>query len=156
MIAKAPFRHIAAVFFLLGLSSCSFVRSSDVGKVTGPIGGSVNGSEIRGTPRDAAILGDLLKRLNGDTIAAALNEEDQHLMGTQAFVALDQEADDKTTTWRNARTKHHGSFNASTTWKTSDNIQCRRFTNMIYVKDGESRSSGTACRMQDGKWAITG
>lgn len=156
MNTKTPFRHIVTAFCLLGLSSCAFVKNSDVGKVTGPVGGSVTGSEISGAPRNAATLGGLLMQLNGDNIAAALSEEDQHLMGTLAFIVLDQEADDKTRTWRNPRTKHNGSFNASTTWKTSDNIQCRRFTNMIYVNDGESRTSGTACRLRDGLWVVTG
>lgn len=156
MIAKFPFRHIAATVCILGLSSCDFVKNSDVGKVTGPIGGSVNGSEVSGAPRDTVALGGLLRQLNGDKVAAALNEEDLHLMGTMAFIVLDQVADDKTRTWRNKRTRHHGSFNASTTWKTSDNIQCRRFTNLIYVEDNESRSIGTACRMRNGLWTVTG
>lgn len=151
-----PFRHITAALCLLGLSSCAYVKNADVDQVTGPVGGSVTGSEVSGAPRDAATFGNLLMQLNGDEIAAALNEEDRHLMGTLAFVVLDQVADDKTRTWRNKRTRNHGSFNAGSTWKTSDNIQCRRFTNMIYIKDGESRVNGSACQMRDGTWTVTG
>lgn len=161
MNAKSPFRRIAAIvsvsgLCLLGLSSCTYVKSADVDKVTGPVGGSINGSEVSGAPRDEAILGGLLKRVNGDNIAALLNEEDQHLMGTLAFIVLEQEADEKVRTWRNRRTKHHGSFSVSSSWMTSADIECRRFTNMIYVENTESQANGTACRLQDGIWAVTG
>lgn len=156
MNASFPFQRATLLLCLIGLSACSFIKNADVGKVTGPTGGSVVGSEVPGAPRNAALFGGILGRINGDDVISQLTEDDRYLMGTLALVTLDQEADLKTRTWRNKSTKHHGSFNAETTWKTSDNVQCRRFTNMIYIEETESQASGTACLQRDGTWSLAG
>lgn len=156
MNARSSLRHVAAVASLLLVSACLYVKNDEVNKVTGPVGGSVTGSEVLGEDHDLAVLGHLLSRVNGDNIADALNDEDLTLMTALALSVLDHGADDHADTWRNRHSRHHGSFVAMTTWSTSDRIMCRRFTNTIYIDQSESRSNGTACRQRDGTWAIMG
>ncbi len=156
MNARTSLRHIAAVASLLVVSACLYVRGDEVGKVTGPIGGSVTGSEVLGEDQDLAVLGQLLGRVNGDNIADALNNEDLVLMTALALSVLDHGADDHADTWRNRHSRNHGSFVARSTFSTSDRIICRRFTNTIYIDQSASRSNGTACRQRDGTWAIMG
>lgn len=156
MNAKSSLRHLAAVASLLLVSACLYVKNDEVDKVTGPVGGSVTGSEVLGEDYDLPILGQLLARANGDDIADALNDEDLTLMTALALSVLDHGADDHADTWRNRYSRHHGSFVAMTTWSTPDRIICRRFTNTIYIDQSTSRSNGTACRQRDGTWAIMG
>lgn len=156
MNARSSLRHVAAVASLIFVSACVYVKSDEVGKVTGPVGGSVTGSEVLGEDHNLATLGQLLGRISGDNITDALNNEDLTLMAALALSVLDHGADDHADTWRNRHSRHHGSFIAISTWSTSDRIICRRFTNTIYVDQSETRSNGTACRQRDGTWAIMG
>jgi surface antigen len=156
MITRSLLKTVAAGLVALGLSACTFVWDKNANDVTGPVGGSVVGSQRAANNRDGAALGALLERVNGKGASVHLNDKDRQLMGTMAFIVLDQEADGNVRTWRNKLTKNHGSFSAQTTWNTSDNLQCRRFINMIIVKDTESRGSGTACRQDDRTWAVAG
>lgn len=156
MITKSLLRTVAVSLVALGLSACTFVWDKNANKITGPVGGSVSGSQRTTVNRDGTALGALLERMNGQGGSVHLNDKDRQLMGIMAFIVLDQEADGRVRTWRNKLTKNHGSFSVQSTWNTSDNLECRRFTNMIIVKDTESRGSGTACRQGDGTWAVTG
>lgn len=156
MIAKTCIRHLATACVLVLVSACSFVRDADINKIRGPIGGAVTGSEVSGAERNVALLGSLLERINGDEVWGTLNDEDRRLMGALAFIVLDHGADGHTEPWRNPGSRNHGTFTAHTTWRTSDEVECRRFTNMIHVAKTESRESGTACRQRDGTWAVVG
>ena len=156
MNARSYFRHAAVVASLVFISACGYLGGARTGKVTGPVGGAVTGSEIFGEDPELAVTGHLLGQVNGDRVYQALNEKDLKLMSSLALTTLNHGADNKIETWRNGRSRHHGSFVASSTWGTSDRIECRRFINIIYVDETESRASGTACRQRDGTWAIMG
>lgn len=156
MNAGAYFRRTAVVASLVFISACGYLGGSRGGKVTGPVGGAITGAEVFGEDPELAVMGHLLGQVNGDRVYRVLNEKDLKLMSTLALATLNHGADNKIKTWRNGRSRHHGSFVASITWRTSDQIVCRRFINTIYVDETESRASGTACRQRDGTWAIMG
>lgn len=156
MNARSCFRHVAAIASLVLVSACTFVSDAEVARVSGAIGGSVTGSEVSRSDRDPAVLGALLSRINGDEVDEALVDEDKRLMAELVFVVLDHGADGDNKTWRNRYSRHHGSFTAHSTWRTSESVECRRFTNTIYVGEVESRANGTACRQRDGTWSVMG
>lgn len=156
MNAKSHLHTSAAVAIILLTAACEYVRAADVDKISGPVGGSVTGSEALSQDQDPAVIGRLLGQMSGVTINNALDDKDLGIMSALALSVLNHGADDRIETWRNGRSRHHGSFVAMSTWSTPDRIECRRFTNTIHVGKAESRATGTACRQRDGTWTIMG
>ena len=156
MNAKLQLRTAATIAAICITTACAYVRGSDADEVTGPVGESVTGSEVAGKAQDPSTLGRLLGRMAESNINQALNDRDLALMSRLAHSVLDHGADDRSKSWRNGRSRHYGSFVAMSTWRTSDRVECRRFTNTIHVGKTESRASGTACRLRDGTWTIMG
>lgn len=156
MNGKSCIRNfVAATSFVLA-SACTYVSDAEVARVTGPIGGAVTGSEISAGDQDDVAFGVLLGRVNDLEPAYILDGRDYRLMVKLALSILNHGADGKNRTWRNRHTQHHGSFTAHSTWRTAEGVECRRFTNTIYVGQSESRANGTACRQRDGTWAVMG
>jgi surface antigen len=150
-------RYITQIFaggLCLLTSACVDMSHSEVGRIFGAIGGAVIGSEVSGGDRDAMIIGGLLGSYVGGKIGQELDEQDTMYMSEVVFFVLDHGADGYSKSWRNGRNRHYGHFSVHSTYRTSGNVKCRRFTNTIYVSKHPRRSAGTACRHPRGTWSI--
>ena len=154
MFSKPTISKIAALFMALSTTACVDATHAEVGRVIGAIGGAIIGSELSGGERDAMIIGGILGAYIGGHIGEDLDYEDERMMSDVVIFVLDHGADGYSKSWRNGHSRHYGHFTAHSTYRTSDRVECRRFTNTIYTSRQPRRSSGTACRHRAGNWSI--
>lgn len=154
MNSKRYITQFFAGIVCLSASACVDMSHSEVGRVFGAIDGAVIGSEISDGDRDAMIIGGLLGSFIGGEIGHELDEQDTMYMSDAVFFVLDHGADGYSKSWRNGRSRHYGHFTAHSTHRTADHVECRRYTNTVYVSKHPRRSVGTACRHPSGTWSI--
>lgn len=136
------------------LTGCVNATQAEVGRILGGISGAIIGSEISDGDTGAIILGGFLGAYLGGEIGASLDEEDHRLMSMAVIFVLDHGGDGYSKSWRNRHTHHYGHFTAHSTYRNAQHVECRRFTNTIFVGNHPHRRNGTACRQRDGNWSI--
>lgn len=138
-----------------GLAACANDRGSNetIGTIAGGVLGAVVGSQFgSGTGQVAATAaGTLLGAWVGGSVGRSLDADDRKEAALNDQQALDTNADGETSSWSNPDSGASGSMTPVDSFQTAGG-DCRAYEKMVRV-DGEiEKTTGTACRNDDGLW----
>ena len=107
------------------------------------------------TPAKKALIA-LFVIVVGGTLGAELDEQDRMHAQTAASDALENAEEGESVSWANPESGNEGSYTPTETYKTSEGLTCREFSQTVEVDGEEEETQGTACKQPDGTWHIVG
>ena len=133
------------------------IKKSDIGTLTGAVGGAWLGSNVgKGKGQIAAIAaGTLLGAALGNSIGASLDKADMAYYNTVSQDTLENAKTGNEVAWRNPDTGTSGTITPVRTYQeVASQRHCREYQQTITVGGNTETGFGTACRQPDGRWKI--
>ncbi len=154
-------KTLAVVLLAGALAGCQTrdgdqgLSKSDLGGLTGAIGGAILGSNIGGgTGNIAAIAGGtLLGAFIGSEIGASLDRADLNYHHQTQLRALEHNRSGVASSWRNPDSGASGTITPTRTYNEGG-VYCREYSDTIKIGGRSERAYGRACRQPDGSWRI--
>ena len=151
----------ASAFSQQSLAECNEQNTGGgeiLGTLAGAAIGGLLGSQIgSGTGNSVAIgAGVVAGGLLGNRLGQSLDCQDQQYHQQTTQNALETQKTGQSSSWVNPDSGHSGEVTPTRTYTTSEGQACRDFTQTIYVDGEYEEVEGTACRQDDGSWAVTG
>ncbi|MDP1626854.1 RT0821/Lpp0805 family surface protein [Parvibaculum sp.] len=131
------------------------ISKQSVGTVGGAVAGGLAGSQIGGGSGRlwATGAGVLLGALIGSEIGKSLDRADQAYMGQTTYNALETGKSGQPVQWRNPDSGHYGTVTPQPAYQQAG-LQCREYSQTVYIDGKSQQAYGTACRQPDGSWQI--
>jgi surface antigen len=147
---------ILAAGLSVGLAACAansgpkeaggtVVGAATGGLIGNAIGGAT-GNRLAGTVIGAAVGG-----IVGNRIGASLDDEDRRRAYAAQIQALETGPSGAPVAWRNPDSGRYGNVVPGPGY-LANGVNCRPFTETIYVDGAPQMARGTACRNPDGTW----
>ena len=142
------------------LSACAETQNNpkqSIGAILGAGLGALVGSQVGdGKGKLIAVaLGALGGAFAGSQLGQALDDVDRLKASQAQQVALENNKDGVSSSWKNPNTGHSGSVTpTSTTRKEGSDEDCREYEHEIVIDDRKEIVKGTACRKADGSWRV--
>lgn len=149
---------IAGVF----LAGCESLggKKQTTGTILGAASGAYVGSRFgKGSGQlVATAIGTLIGAQIGSAIGKNMDDNDRRMAGNTAVNALENQPDNRVSTWRNPNNDHRGEFVVTRTSENrSTNVVCRDYTHTVVIDGQKEKVYGRACRdMRDsrGSWYL--
>ena len=146
---------LAGVLFNTGCSEGDFNKQR-MGTLMGAGLGALAGSHIGGGEGRvlATVVGAGLGGYMGRQIGISLDKADALYYQKSLNSSLEYNSMGITSTWRNPDSGNYGKITPKATY-ANDGLNCREFTQEIFIGGKKHEAFGKACRMNDGSWKIT-
>jgi surface antigen len=143
---------IASTLLIVGCADGNFNKQK-TGTLVGAGMGALAGSYIsKGNPL-ATVVGAGLGGYLGKEVGLSLDKADALYYQKSLNNSLEYNPTGITSTWRNPDSGSHGKITPKATY-AEDGLNCREFTQEIFVGGKRQEAFGRACRMSDGSWKL--
>ena len=147
----------------IGLAGCSAdetgrVFGQAVGAATGAVAGGYLGNQIgSGIAKTIATsVGAAMGAYFGSKLFDELAAPDRERAAVAQADALESAASNTPVPWRNPDASVKGEVTVQSAKTVGDQYPCREFTHVIDTAGKPIQANGTACRADDGSWAVLG
>jgi len=145
---------ITIVMLGLVLTACSTNtqrENTGIGAVTGAVVGGLAGSAIGGGAGKVVAIG--AGAIIGALVGAEVGKSMQSSDSTKTYNALNSNATNQTTKWKNKNTGATYTVTPTTGRMTMNgNSNCREYRTTAVINGKKQQMYGTACRQTDGTW----
>jgi surface antigen len=154
----------AALFVATALAGCAGNPENgtgpreNTGTLLGAVAGGLIGSQFGGRAGDqvaAGLAGAAIGGLIGNRIGASMDDEDRRRAYAAEMEALERGPSGAPVGWRNPDSGRYGSVVPGPAYARAG-VQCRQYTQTIYIDGQPQTERGTACRNPDGTWTAQG
>jgi surface antigen len=163
MRATKARRVVSALLVVAVLAACAQMQSAEQGiennpkAVLGSLGGAAVGGLLAaalGGKGGVVVASALAGALIGGYVGHKLDAKDKQMAAQAATLAFERNASGQPSVWNNPDTGNHGQVVPTHTYQLASGQYCRQYTQTIWVGNEPEKSSGTACRQQDGSWQV--
>ena len=136
------------------LAACSSGASVQTGAIPGANPETVVGSPVAtgsGEPTIGAVEGGLM----GSDVGESLNDADREVALKAEYEALEYGRPGQSAQWQARKGDNRGEIKVGTTYQVN-RLDCREYTNNIWIGGRLRVVHGTACRQPDAAWRIVG
>lgn len=157
-------KFVSAIFMIGFLAACSqngepdsIFNKQNAGALIGGAGGAFIGSQIGDGNGQmvATAVGGVLGALLGSHLGKSLDESDRQMIGHTTQSTLETVPSYEPTQWRNPDSGHYGEVSAGPVYQ-NNGMDCRPYTQTIFVDGRAETARGRACRQNDGTWKVIG
>jgi len=136
-----------------GVMQGGTMNKEDVGTAAGAIAGGVAGYQFGGGAGQAVatVGGALLGGMLGKSVGRSMDNADRVAYDDASYYALEN---GRSQSWNNPHNGNRGTFVPKRGYHDNYGRYCREYTQTIYVDGRRHNGYGTACRQDDGTWAI--
>ena len=160
---KNLYRLFVVLFLASSLTACQTpggqgggVSKQTGGTLIGGIAGGLLGAQVgKGSGRLIATgVGALAGALVGGSVGQTLDQYDQAMMQKSSHQALEFSPAGRAVEWNNPDSGNSGTITPTKTYKTTQGMYCREYTQEVHIGGKAESAYGKACRQADGSWQI--
>jgi surface antigen len=144
-------RTVMIVLLAVMLSGCMVGQSGTSSRTA--VGAFAGSSAVSGEARASA----LLEALNGGLIAGEIGTDlrsgDRRMALAAEYQALEYASVGQPVSWRGANDRTTGEVTAAAPYRVGSQ-DCRQYVHTVRVGETTKTARGTACREEDGRWAL--
>lgn len=131
------------------------INKQNIGALSGAVIGGVLGSKVGGGSGQlwATGAGAVIGGLVGSEIGKSLDKADRAYLGQAAEQAHSAPVG-RSISWNNPDSGNRGTVTPIRDGRDGNNNYCREYETTIYVDGRSETGTGTACKQNDGRWAI--
>lgn len=147
---------LAAAVVLAGCQNMQDNPKQGIGTLLGAGTGALLGSKVgSGKGQLAAVaIGALAGAYLGSEIGKSLDNADKAMAQRTAQTSLETNRAGQTSSWRNPDSGHSGTYTPVSTYRSTSGQDCREYETTITIDGRTERTTGRACRQDDGAWKI--
>ena len=147
---------VSALALVAGLAACensSVGQKTQIGAAAGAAGGGLVAAAA-GAGGVGIVSGLLLGALLGGGIGYYLDEQDKEALAERTQYSLQTAPNGQTTTWQSQNSTDSGSVTPLNSYRDASGRYCRDFRQTVSVDGQTETANGTACRNEEGNWAV--